>query len=171
MDRAPTEYDRTRAMQMVQVLEKTRNIRKMNAFRREQTSNFSGGKMTQSVLRNNTNPIAAPPVTPTAPQTISPTLPAANPVSPASYNAAAESTSPFKVTGRLGWFSQRPEGYPPYALANEQGQIISYVTPQPGVDLKPFINKHVGLNGTSGVYINGNQRAPHIGATEVFPIN
>ena len=213
MDRAPTEYDRTRAMQMVQVLEKTRNIRKTNAFRREQSSNFSGGKLTQSVLRGNANPTAptTPKVTPQAAPTLSQALPglgtpplsttqlgtsplgtptvpsaayAANPassfVSPTAppvndtiVTAAATTpnTSPFKAVGRLGWFSQRPEGCPPYALVNEQGKIVSYVTPQPGVDLKPYINKQIGVNGTSGVYIGGNQRAPHIGASAVFPIN
>ena len=202
MERAPTEYDRTRAMQMVQVLEKTRNVRKSNAFRREQASNFSGGKMTQSVIRNQANPTTPAQTAQNRPQTLPQTLPDlggmatiptmspapnlassfanpnANPngnamVSPANYSAAATTpnTSPFKATGRLGRFSQRPEGYPPYALVNEEGKIVSFVTPQPGVDLKPYINKHVGINGTSGVYIKDSQRAPHIGATAVFPIN
>ncbi|MCL2305953.1 MAG: hypothetical protein FWC43_11475 [Planctomycetaceae bacterium] len=173
IERAPTEYDRTRAMQMVQVLERTRNIRKMNAFQREQSSNFSGSKLTQSVLRNNTNPGTVAPVqnTPMLPNLG--TVPATNPtVSPANYSTpTAPNTSPFKAVGRLGWFSQRPEGFPPYALVNEQGQIVSYVTPQPDVDLKPYINKHVGIDGTPGVYISGDKRAPHIGAAAVFPIN
>ena len=208
MERAPTEYDRTRAMQMVQVLEKTRSIRKTNAFRREQSTNFSGGKLTQSVLRGNATPTtpATSMATPQAAPTLSQALPqlgtsslgtpsigtpataaayAANPASsvaspaapPASDTiisaaaTAAPNTSPYKAVGRLGWFSQRPEGCPPYALVDEQGKIVSYVTPQPGVDLKPYINKQVGVNGTSGVYIGGNQRAPHIGASAVFPIN
>ncbi len=184
VDRAPTEYDRTKATQMVQVLEKSRNIRKSNAFRREQASNFSGGKMTQTVLRNNTNQPAAATSAPAA-NLSNPGMtpnPLGSMVSPAGYNVTpavqapaiapgtVQDSSPFKAKGRLGRFSQRPEGYPPYALVNEQGQIVSFVTPQPGVDLNPYINKQIGVDGTSGVYIKGSQRAPHVGVSTVFPV-
>ena len=186
VERAPTEYDRTRAIQMVQTLERSRAIRKSNAFRREHISNLNGGKMTPSVVRNNANlpqQNTAPPTNPglpTLPTTgLAPSTPAPNlmsnvmmpsAVNPPVAQASNQQHSPFKAKGRLGWFSQRPEGYPPFALVNEQGQIVSYVTPQPGVDLKPYINKQVGINGTSGVYINGNQRAPHLEASVVFPL-
>ena len=185
IERAPSEYDRTRAIQMVQTLERSRTIRKSNAFRREQISNLNGGKMTQSVVRNNANlpqQNMAPPASPglpTLPTTgLAPSNPAPNlmsnvmpqTASPSVAQASSQQQSPFKAKGRLGWFSQRPEGYPPFALVNDQQQIVSYVTPQPGVDLKPYINKQVGVNGTSGVYINGNQRAPHLEASVVFPL-
>ncbi len=178
VDRAPTEYDRTMATQMVQVLEKSRNIRKTNAFRREQASNFSGGKLTQSVLRNNSNQPAAPATLAANGSNPGMTSNSVGPVvSPAGYNvapaiapAAVGDSSSFKAKGRLGRFSQRPEGYPPYALVNEQGQIVTFLTPQPGVDLNPYINKQIGVDGTSGVYIKGNQRAPHVGVSTVFPV-
>ena len=185
IEHAPTEYDRTRATQMVQTLERSWSIRKTNAFRREQISNLNGGKMTQSVVRNKTNTTpqnTASPVNsglPILPATgLAPSGPTSNfmpnvmpsTVNPSVAQASNQQQSAFKAKGRLGRFSQRPEGYPPYALVNEQGQIVSLITPQPGLDLNQYINKQIGINGTSGVYINGSQRAPHVGASAVFPL-
>ncbi len=169
VESAPSETDRTRAYQLVNTLEKTRNVRRMNAFQR-QPAQYRGGN---GVLPPSNQNLAALPVNAQVPQGTGTMITQVQyPPTPtgALETASQNSTSPFKAAGKLGWFSQRPEGYPPYAVVNEQNRIVALITPEPGVDLKPYIDKQVGVNGTSGVYVNGQQRTPHVSATTVFAL-
>jgi hypothetical protein len=45
--------------------------------------------------------------------------------------------------------SQRPNA-PRYALIDQTNQVISFVTPAPGVNLQPFVGKEVGISGERG---------------------
>lgn len=85
--------------------------------------------------------------------------------------SAAGSKSALKAVGKLGWFQTRPEGHPPFALVNENNEIITFITPESGVNLKSHINKQIGVDGVSGFYIDGKQRSPHIRTTAVFPMS
>jgi uncharacterized protein YraI len=41
-------------------------------------------------------------------------------------------------------------GGPQYALFDQTGAVLSFVTPAPGVNLRPFVDKNVGVNGQRG---------------------
>ena len=40
---------------------------------------------------------------------------------------------------------------PPFALVNEEGKIIKFVTPSPGMNLRRYVNEQVGIIGQRGV--------------------
>jgi SH3-like domain-containing protein len=63
--------------------------------------------------------------------------------------------------------SKRP-GAPQYALVNEQGQVVSFVTPAPDVNLQPYLGRRIGIVGGRG-YIPEFQRA-HVTASRVAPL-
>jgi hypothetical protein len=64
--------------------------------------------------------------------------------------------------------SKRP-GAPQFALLNERGQVVSFVTPTPDINLQPYVGLRVGITGTRG-YIPEFQRA-HVTAGRVAPLN
>lgn len=74
----------------------------------------------------------------------------------------------FLVTGQLVQvYSARPNS-PPYALTDNQGRTIAYVTPAPGTSLHNHLNSEIHLAGTQG-FLQGI-KTPHIvasGATRV----
>ena len=41
-------------------------------------------------------------------------------------------------------------GGPQYALFDPTGAVLSFVTPAPGVNLRPYVDKNVGVNGQRG---------------------
>lgn len=45
--------------------------------------------------------------------------------------------------------SQRPNA-PRFALVDDTNQVVSFVTPAPGVNLQPYVGKAVGINGQRG---------------------
>jgi hypothetical protein len=63
--------------------------------------------------------------------------------------------------------SKRP-GAPQFALLNERGQVISFVTPSPDVNLQPYVGHRIGVTGSRG-YIPEFQRA-HVTAGRVAPL-
>jgi len=64
--------------------------------------------------------------------------------------------------------SRRP-GAPQYALVNAQGQVVTFVTPTPDVNLQPYIGQQIGVTGSRG-YIPEFRRA-HVTAGRVAPLN
>jgi hypothetical protein len=54
---------------------------------------------------------------------------------------------------------------PTYVLLNSQGQVIAYVTPQPGLNLEPWVNRNVRVLGA--VAYRGDIRQYHIRAAHV----
>ena len=189
-DAAPGEAEKLRTHQLIGILEKTRNTRKINAYRRQQANVKSGGKMTQQSLQasvarqippnlNGSNPM--PNYPPSHPQNT-----ASNVVQNAPMPGAVQANyvqrdripssnpdSPFKAVGRLGKYTQRPEGYPPYAVVDESNQVVALITPQTGVDLNPYINKQVGINGSNGIYVDPTtgQKVQHVGASSIFKLD
>ncbi len=56
-------------------------------------------------------------------------------------------------------YSARPNS-PPYALTDDAGNTIAYVTPQPGLNLRNHLNSHVRVSGQRG-FLQG-LNTPHI---------
>jgi Bacterial SH3 domain len=60
--------------------------------------------------------------------------------------------------------SQRPNA-PRYALVDSTNQVVSFVTPAPGVNLQPYVGKEVGVSGERG-FIPELQK-PHVTAMRI----
>ena len=56
--------------------------------------------------------------------------------------------SRFDGTGRLARVVSKNVNSPKYALVDASGAVRFYINAAPGVNLKPFLNKEVGVNGT-----------------------
>lgn len=56
----------------------------------------------------------------------------------------------FDGTGTLARVTSRRPGAPAYALIDERGDVLSFVTPAPGVNLSTHVGKQVGIDGTIG---------------------
>jgi hypothetical protein len=63
--------------------------------------------------------------------------------------------------------SKRP-GAPQFALVDDRGQVITFVTPTPDVNLQPYLGRRVGIAGNRG-FIPEFNRA-HVTAGRVTPI-
>ena len=71
----------------------------------------------------------------------------------------------FDGVGRLSPVVSQRTGGPQYALLDESGTVRSFVTPAPGVNLRPFVDKYIGVNGQRG-YLTDMQRQ-HISVQRV----
>ncbi len=132
---APLESDRQRATLIVQRAQQYQQV----AHRRD-------GQPLQSAI--------AMPASVGYPEPIQATLPA--PVQ-SSGDAAQE------VAGYLVQvFSARPDS-PPFALTDQQGRTIYYVSPAPGVNLRRYLNQFISVHGTAS-FTTGLD-TPHIIAT------
>ncbi len=78
-------------------------------------------------------------------------------------NAVADNR--FDGYGRLTRVVSPKQGAPRYALVDESGNVQCYVTPAPGVNLRHYEQRLIGVNGTRG-YVP-EQRAAHIMAQHV----
>ena len=61
---------------------------------------------------------------------------------------AAIDGSRFDGVGRLAQVVSKQPNSPKYALVDPAGKVQYYLNPAPGVNLRPFLNKEVGVNGT-----------------------
>jgi hypothetical protein len=83
--------------------------------------------------------------------------------------ARVEPTDRFDASGRLiNVVSQRPNA-PPYAIVNSDRVVLAFVTPAPGVNLRPFIGKQVGVSGQRGFIPELNK--PHVTALRINPLD
>jgi len=64
--------------------------------------------------------------------------------------------------------SRRP-GAPQFALVDERGQVVAFVTPTPDMNLQPYVGRRIGVSGARG-FIAEFQRA-HVTAGRVTPLN
>jgi hypothetical protein len=67
--------------------------------------------------------------------------------------------------GRLSPVVSQRTGGPQYALLDAKGDVLSFVTPAPGVNLRPYVDKYVGVNGQRG-YLP-EQRRQHVSVQRV----
>jgi hypothetical protein len=63
--------------------------------------------------------------------------------------------------------SKRP-GAPQFALVDERGQVVTFVTPTPDVNLQPYVGRRIGIAGNRG-FIPEFNRA-HVTAGRVTPM-
>ncbi len=86
--------------------------------------------------------------------------------SPAAASAESER---FDGMGRLTEVVSPKMGSPRYALIDERGEVLSYVTPAPGLNLRHYLGRRVGVSGTRG-YIP-EHRAQHVMTRQVTPLD
>ncbi len=65
-------------------------------------------------------------------------------------------------------YSARPDA-PPYAITDQSGTTIAYVAPAPGLNLRHYLNKEVGLYGRTG-YLTGLE-TPYLMVEKVVVLN
>jgi uncharacterized protein YgiM (DUF1202 family) len=78
-------------------------------------------------------------------------------------------TSMYDAVGILRPVVSKRAGAPQFALLNERGQVVSFVTPSPDINLQPYVGHRIGVTGSRG-YIPEFQRA-HVTAGRVAPLN
>ncbi len=90
-------------------------------------------------------------------------------------NSGAETSSGsineplYDAVGLLKPVVSRRENAPQYALVDGKGDVVSFVTPTPDLNLKPYVGRRIGVNGTRG-FMNEFHRA-HVTAGRVTPID
>jgi hypothetical protein len=80
----------------------------------------------------------------------------------------AGNASQYDATGILRPVVSKRPGAPQFALVDDRGQVISFVTSTPDINLQPYVGRRVGVVGNRG-YIPEFQRA-HVTAKRVQPL-
>jgi len=94
----------------------------------------------------------------------------ASPVTPLSgAPSQTPSASPYDAVGILRPVVSRRPGAPQFALVDDHGQVLTFVTPTPDVNLQAYIGRRVGVVGNRG-YIAEFSRT-HVTAARVTPLN
>lgn len=75
----------------------------------------------------------------------------------------------YDAVGILRPVVSKRAGAPQFAIVDERGQVISFVTPTPDLNLQPYLGHRVGVTGTRG-FISEFQRA-HVTAGRVTPLS
>ena len=83
--------------------------------------------------------------------------------------ATAAAGGPYDAVGILRPVVSRRAGAPQFALVDERGQVISFVTATPDLNLQPYLGHRVGVVGHRG-YIPEFQRS-NVTAARVTPLN
>ena len=74
----------------------------------------------------------------------------------------------YDAVGKLKPVVSHREGAPRYALVDEQGNVVSFVTSTPDLNLQPYIGRRIGINGTRGFM--PEYRRAHVTASRVTPV-
>jgi hypothetical protein len=77
----------------------------------------------------------------------------------------AETDARADGVGRLTEVRAPKIGAPRYALVDDNGKVQSYVTPAPGISLRPYLGRQVTVTGTRGYM--PEQKAQHLTARRV----
>jgi hypothetical protein len=83
--------------------------------------------------------------------------------------ATSASGGPYDAVGILRPVVSRRPGAPQFALVDERGQVVSFVTSMPDLNLQPYLGRRVGIVGNRG-YIPEFQRS-NVTAARVTPLN
>mgnify|MGYP001209315794 FL=1 len=119
--------------------------------------------------RANQPPSAPAVASATAPPTVSSGNPApASGASPSPGQVPSQADR-FDAVGRLSRVASTKPGAPTYALLNAEGEVISYITPAPGINLHPFEGKWIGVNGVAGLMLE--PRAKHVAVKQVAVVD
>jgi hypothetical protein len=71
--------------------------------------------------------------------------------------------------GRLSAVKSADKPVAPYALLDESGKRICFVTPSPGLGISSHLNKRVGVYGKRGIIADLNE--PHVLASRVIELD
>lgn len=74
----------------------------------------------------------------------------------------------YDAVGLLKPVVSRRNNAPQYALVDGKGEVVSFVTPTPDLNLQPYVGRRIGVNGTRG-FMNDFRRA-HVTAGRVTPV-
>jgi hypothetical protein len=96
-----------------------------------------------------------------------------SPVTPVPGAAAATADlaaggAPYDAVGILRPVVSRRPGAPQFALVDDQGQVLSFVTPSPDVNLQPYLGRRIGVTGSRGFIAEFNRS--HVTAARVAPL-
>ncbi len=80
----------------------------------------------------------------------------------------APDTVRYDAVGMLKPVVSRRNQSPHYALVDDDGKVVSFVTPAPDVNLKPYIGRRIGVNGTRGFM--PEYRRAHVTASRITPL-
>ena len=83
------------------------------------------------------------------------------------FDANAEGPR-YDAVGRLKPVVSQTDGAPRYALVDDRGGVISFVTPSPDLNLQPYVGMRIGVNGSRGFM--PEYRKAHVTAGRVTPI-
>ena len=81
----------------------------------------------------------------------------------------ATTASPYDAVGILRPVVSRRPGAPQFALVDDQGQVVTFITATPDTNLQPYLGRRIGVTGSRG-YIPEFRR-PHVTAGRVTPLN
>jgi hypothetical protein len=87
-----------------------------------------------------------------------------NPISPNTWINASQ----YDASGWLVPVHATHSGQPEYAITDDRGNTLAYVSAQPGVNLRRYLRQPVGLKGRRG-YL-GDLDANHIVVDRVTPL-
>ncbi len=71
----------------------------------------------------------------------------------------------FDAVGRLTRVVSAKPGAPTYALLDERGEVVCYLTPAPGINLHPLEGKWIAVTGVTGLMLE--PRAKHVAVKQV----
>jgi hypothetical protein len=74
----------------------------------------------------------------------------------------------YDAVGRLKPVVSQQDDAPRYALVDDSGGVISFVTPTPDLNLQPYVGMRIGVNGSRGFM--PEYRKAHVTAGRVTPI-
>lgn len=87
---------------------------------------------------------------------------------PAEEELSSANKPLYDATGLLKPVVSKRAQAPQYALVDEQGKVVSFVTPTPDLNLKPYVGRRIGVHGTRGFM--PEYRRAHVTAGRVTPI-
>ena len=93
-------------------------------------------------------------------------LPAKNPLNPPS---PTDPDGRFDAVGQLVQVQNPKAGTPQYAVVDAAGNVRSYISPAPGVNLRSYVGRQVGITGIRGYM--PEQHAAHIMARHVSVVD
>ncbi|HET6879674.1 MAG TPA: SH3 domain-containing protein [Pirellulales bacterium] len=98
-------------------------------------------------------------------------VPSRDAVAVADRGKPAAGLSPLRYDGigRLTQLTAVDPRVPQFALLDARGKVAAYVSPAPGVNLRLYLNREVGINGTLG-YLPERQ-AQHLTAKRIVPVD
>jgi hypothetical protein len=92
-------------------------------------------------------------------------------------NSAAAATTPnfdgrgwlMPLVSRKGGVSAGRQYMPPYVLTDQQGNILQFVTPAPGVNLHRYVQQEIGVFGQRRSFDHLQQ--PHVTASRIVQLD